>query len=92
MPVTAEAGRLVVDLEPRHAVHVDDAGVNELALHVVGQVAREQELAADDRPHALVVENRIHAAAAASCRRRTAANPNAAAAPCRRRRCPGPTA
>ena len=57
-------GRLVVNLEPRHAVHVDDAAINELALHVVGKLPRVQELAADAGPHSLVVENGIDAAAA----------------------------
>ncbi len=44
--------------------------VDELALHVVGKCRDSKKLAAHHRPHALVVEDRIHAAAAGNFRAR----------------------
>ena len=58
------AGAFVADVKARHAVHVDDAGVDELALDVLRKLAAEQELVADAGAHALVVEDGVHAAAA----------------------------
>ena len=55
-PLAAEAGAVVLEREPRHAVHGDDRGIDELPLHLVGQVSRNEPFATEVRPLALVFE------------------------------------
>ena len=62
----ANVARAVVGDRPsRHAVGVDDTGIGELVLHVVGKLPRAEVFAPHDRPHPLGVKHRVQALAAA---------------------------
>src|SRR2546423_841696 len=52
-PASDVARCLVMNIKTRQTVHVDDAAVYELALNIVGELTRVQELATDARPHSL---------------------------------------
>ena len=58
------AGTVVGERPARHAVGVDDAGVEKLSLNVVGKLPGVEELAPHHRPHPLHVEDRVHPLAA----------------------------
>ncbi|MCA8985930.1 MAG: hypothetical protein KDA76_19690, partial [Planctomycetaceae bacterium] len=49
---TAIASTVFVDFKLGDAVHIDDAGVDEVPLNLIGEMTAEQELCADDRAHA----------------------------------------
>ena len=55
-PVAFESGPVVLQREPRHPVHGDDRGVDELPLHVVRQVPRDEPFAAEVGAFASVEE------------------------------------
>ena len=62
----ADVARAVVGDRPsRHAVGVDDTGIGELVLHVVGKLPRAEVFASHDWPHPLGVEYRVQAFASA---------------------------
>ena len=50
-PLAVVAGAVVLHLELQDAVHVDDAGVEEVALRRLGEVAAEEEAVAEGGPH-----------------------------------------
>ena len=59
-----EASAVVGEGPARHAVGVDDAGIEKLPLHIIGKLPRVEELAPHHRPHPLHVEDRVHPLAA----------------------------
>ena len=61
--VALESGPVVLQREARHPVHGDDRGVDELPLHVVGQVPRDEPFAAEVGAFA-AVEEEVQALAA----------------------------
>ena len=63
--LAVEPGAVLADFPARDAIHVNNAGVNEMPLDILREMAADNEFAADDRAHAFVVEDWIQAAAAA---------------------------